>query len=122
IALRVLVTSPHVRSAVLYASMSGDEYRNFERISFWSGGERGKDELALPPDIMARIAPIHFLERITAPVSIHHGTADAIVPLNWSLELCEQLRALGKSVECSTYTGQQHNFAGDGDQLFRQRV
>jgi acetyl esterase/lipase len=32
------------------------------------------------------------------------------------------LRQAGKQVECFSYPGQPHNFVGEGDRLFRQRV
>ena len=41
IALRIMTVSDAVDAAVLYGSMSGDEYLNYERILEWSGGERG---------------------------------------------------------------------------------
>jgi dipeptidyl aminopeptidase/acylaminoacyl peptidase len=48
--------------------------------------------------------------------------SDADVPPAWSLELCQRLQELGKSVECFTYEGQPHTFYGDSDQLFIQRT
>lgn len=122
IALRVLVVNPDVRAAVLYASMSGDEYKNFEQIFAWTDGRSGQEELAIPPEEMARIAPINHLEAINAAITIHHGTADGQVPLGWSAELCDKLRELGKTVSCYTYEGQPHYFWGAQDDLFRERV
>ncbi len=122
IALRVLVVNPDVRAAVLYGAMSGDEYKNFQRIFEWTDGRSGQEELAISPEEMARIAPINHLDAITAAIAIHHGTADSQVPLGWSVELCEKLRELGKIVTCYTYDGQPHYFWGEQDDLFRQRV
>jgi dipeptidyl aminopeptidase/acylaminoacyl peptidase len=122
ISIRTSTVSPDVRAAVLYGSMSGDEQANFERIQVWSGGTSGGEELATPPEDLERISPIYHLDRVQAAVSIHHGEADETVPLPWSLDLCERLRALGKQVECFTYPGQPHTFVGDGDQLFMARV
>ena len=122
IALRIITVNPSVRAAVLYGSMSGDEYQNYERILVWSDGEVGEEELATAPGDMARIAPIHYLNRIESAVSIHHGLADTVVPPEWSAELCEQLRALGKEVECFTYPGAPHTFQGETDRLFQRRV
>jgi len=122
ISLRVSVVSPDVDAVVLYGSMSGDEKRNFERILLWSNGTRGQEELNTQDEDLARISAGFFLDRIGAAVSIHHGEADQVVPPAWSVELCEQLRALGKPVECFTYPGQAHTFAGEGDQLLIRRV
>jgi dipeptidyl aminopeptidase/acylaminoacyl peptidase len=120
-AIRVITVDPRVKAAVLYGSMSADERQNYERVLFWSGGERGEEELATPEEDMRRIAPVYHLDRIQAAVSIHHSDADATVPLAWSLDLCQRLQDLGKSVECFTYQGLPHTFRGAGDQLFMQR-
>lgn len=122
IALRTLIINPAVDAAVLYGSMSGDEYKNYERILIWSEGQRGEEELATPQEDMERIAPIHYLDRIRAAVSIHHGAADAVVPPEWSDELCRRLQELGKRVECFSYAGAPHTFQDEADRLFQQRV
>lgn len=122
IALRTLVVNPAVDAAVLYGSMSADEYQNYERILVWSEGERGEEELATTPEDMERIAPLHYLDRIQAAVSIHHGASDTVVPPEWSDELCRQLQQLGKQVECFSYVDAPHTFQGEDDRLFQQRV
>jgi dipeptidyl aminopeptidase/acylaminoacyl peptidase len=55
-----------------------------------------------------------------AAVSIHHGTADATVPLDWSVLTCDQLTSLGKSVECVYYQDMPHTFYGTGNEEFIQ--
>jgi len=122
ISIRAMTASPGVRAVALYGAMSGDEQANYERILAWSGGSDGPEELATPPEDLERISPIYHLERVQAAVSIHHGEADGTVPVIWSLDLCERLKALGKTAECYTYPGQPHTFVGDGDQLFMARV
>lgn len=122
ITLRTITISDAVQAAVLYGAMSGDEKRNYEKIQEWSGGTRGLEELNTPPEDLQRISPIFHLDRLTAAVSIHHGDYDGTVPPAWSEELCQQLQALNKPVECFTYPGQPHTFQGEADQLFMQRV
>ena len=123
IALRVLVVNPEIRAAVLYGSMSADERKNFERILQWSGGTRGREELSVPEEILHRISPAFYLRDIRTPIQIHHGAADATVPPEWSRELYEQLRAMGKTVEWFEYPGQPHTFpAGStADRLLLER-
>jgi dienelactone hydrolase len=121
ITLRVITISPDVRAAVLYGAMSGDELQNWEAINRWSDGKRGLAELEVPESELAGISPINFLDRIHAAVSINHGGSDPLVPLKWSLDLCDRLKALGKSVECFTYKNEPHTFNSEGDQLFIQR-
>lgn len=122
IALRVITVDPGVRAAVLYGSMSGDERQNYERILYWTDGERGQEELDTPEEDLRRISPIFHLERIQAAVSIHHSDTDEVVPLEWSLDLCERLQALEKPVECFTYASLPHTFRGEGDLLFMRRT
>jgi uncharacterized protein len=122
IAQRVIAVSQDVDAAVLYGSMSGDEALNHRRILFFTNGVRGLWDEAPPDDALQRISPINYLDRVTAAVSIHHGSLDEQVPLVWSEDLCTRLQALEKPVECFTYTGQPHTFIGEGDRLFVQRV
>jgi dipeptidyl aminopeptidase/acylaminoacyl peptidase len=121
ISVRVITVDPALQAAVLYGSMSGDERQNFSKIQEWSQGERGIEELEAPEADLARISAINFVERVSAAVSIHHGEADALVPLEWSLDYCERLQQAGKRVECFTYPGQPHTFTGQGDLDFIQR-
>lgn len=50
-----------------------------------------------------------FLEYISGPVQLHHGTADESVPVDFSRKLEEQLKAAGKTVEYYEYEGDDHN-------------
>jgi dipeptidyl aminopeptidase/acylaminoacyl peptidase len=120
ITTRVVTVSPDVQAAVLYAAMSGDESRNYEAIGTWSDGERGVEERAVPIELLAQISPIHFLGDVTAAVSIHHGLADELVPVQWSMQTCELLKAAGKNVECHFYEDMPHTFRGQGDKEFIQ--
>jgi dienelactone hydrolase len=122
IALRVLTVESPVEAAVLYGSMNADERLNFEKIYEWSEGTRGLEELNVPLADLARISPSNYLDRIQAPVSIHHGGADELVPPVWSDELCLRLSALGKSVECYTYPAEPHTFIGFGGIELIQRA
>ena len=102
--------------------MSGDEALNHQRILWFTNGANGLWDEAPPDEALQRISPINYLDRVTAAVSIHHGSLDDQVPLAWSEDLCSRLQALDKPVECFTYPGQPHTFVGEGDQLFVQRV
>jgi len=123
ISTRVMTLSQDVQAVVLYGAMSGDERRNFERINtYFSNGERGREELTYPQEAFDSISPINFLDRVQAAVSVHHGEEDTEVPLTWSLEMCARLEILEIPLECFTYPGQPHTFQGEGDQLFIQRT
>jgi dipeptidyl aminopeptidase/acylaminoacyl peptidase len=126
VSLKAITARPDLaEAAVLYGAMSGDEKRNHEQIyNVFSGGTRGLYDHDSPPsaDDLARLSPIAHLDRIEAPVSIHHGSADDQVPPWWSDDLCTHMQELGKDVECHVYEGQPHTFVGQGDALFQQRV
>ncbi len=122
ITTRVLTVSDDVRAAVLYAAMSGDEQKNYEAIHGWSGQTRGLDELNIPVDALNRISPMYYFQNISAAVSIHHGTADALVPMEWSVVTCDQLTSLGRNVECIYYQDMPHTFYGAGDEEFIQNT
>ena len=124
IALRVITVNnePYIRAAVLYGSMSGDEQQNYERVRYWSGGRRGEFELAASPDMVGLVSPINYLDRITAPIAVHHSIADDTVPVAWSRELCDLLEANKQEHECYFYEAQPHTFHGYADDLFMERV
>ncbi len=122
IVLRVLTIDRDIRAAVLYASISADEKKNFEWVLRWAGSLRGKFERATPDERIQRISPLYYLDRIQAAVSIHHGDADKNVPPEWSDDLCKRLLNLHKEVECYSYPGQAHKFKDEADDLFRERV
>jgi uncharacterized protein len=122
ITTRVLTVTDDVKAAVLYGSMSGDEQKNYEAIKQWSGQTRGLAELDVPVEALSRISSMYYFQNITAAVSIHHGIADQLVPLNWSEVTCEQLRTIGRNVECLYYEGMPHTFYGQGDEQFIQNT
>lgn len=122
IATRVITVTDDVQAAVLYASMSGDEEKNYLAIREWSGQTRGIQELEIPIAALSRISSMFFFENITAAVSIHHGTADALVPMSWSVTTCERLNLLGKNVECFYYENMPHTFYGQGDEQLIQNT
>jgi uncharacterized protein len=120
VSTRVLTVSPDIRAAVLYAAMSGDERVNYEAIYRWMEAAMGEDELAVPPEALSAISPGYFFDAITAAVSIHHGLEDRLVPVQWSMQTCEQLKSLGKTVECHYYEGMPHTFYGPVEKEFMQ--
>jgi dipeptidyl aminopeptidase/acylaminoacyl peptidase len=118
VSMRVLTVSQDVKAAVLYAAMTGDEQKNYEAIYRWLNGSMGLEELAVPTEFLPRISPMYYFEDISAAVSIHHGLADKLVPVQWSMLTCEQLKALGKEVECHYYEEMPHTFYGAREKEF----
>lgn len=51
----------------------------------------------------------NYLDRIKAPVQLHQGTADALVPVAWSLELNRKMKEKKIDVTYWEYAGADHN-------------
>lgn len=125
----VMVIDPRVKAFVLYGAMSADAAENWRHIrAMWD--RSGPDEWArlvggTPdelPEVYARLSPIHYLEYVRAPVSIHHGEADDQVPPAWSADLARRLQEVGVPVEYYSYPGASHTFRGDDWTLFMERT
>lgn len=52
---------------------------------------------------------VRYTDRVLAPLQLHQGTSDDAVPLRWSDEFVQTLRAKGKEIEYVTYAGADHN-------------
>jgi dipeptidyl aminopeptidase/acylaminoacyl peptidase len=63
------------------------------------------------PKFWASISPNSYLADLSGPVQLHHGTADASVPLEFSETLNKQIKEVGKTVEFYTYQGNDHNIS-----------
>lgn len=123
IALRVITVGSGFDAALIYGSMNSDETLNMDRIiNVFTDGEGEFEELDVPLELWPQISPSTYLERISVPVSIHHGNNDTEVPVSWSEELCERMQTLGLNVECFIYLGQPHIFNGEDDLLFLART
>lgn len=65
------------------------------------------------PEFWNSISANSYLADISGPVQLHHGTADASVPVNFSEKLAEQLKAANKEVEIFIYSRDDHNLAAN---------
>jgi uncharacterized protein len=121
IALKVLTISPDVKAAFLYSPMSGDDYLNAGFLAK-AGDADAQSVLALPPLVFLSTSPQNFYKDITAAVDIHHGMVDSVIPLSWSQNTCQQLKTLGKTVNCYYYEGMEHIFDGNGGLKLKLRM
>src|SRR6202165_897019 len=125
ITLRALVIDPRIKVAVIWAGVNAtykDLLENWHPPaadrpppSFGGGGrQRMLARFRHPeqnPAFWDSISPMAYLADITAPIQLHHGTADVEVPLAFSQTLATNLQAAGKPVELYTYPGSDHNIA-----------
>jgi dipeptidyl aminopeptidase/acylaminoacyl peptidase len=124
----ILVAKPDlVDAAVLFAPVSGDNYDNFNR---WT---KSRPETAAKiienyrtpeenPDFWHDISMINFLDRIKTPVMLHHGTADADVPIEWSDRMNEKLKEAEKNITYHVYPGQPHEFTTSWSQVMQRTL
>ena len=61
------------------------------------------------PEFWASVSTNSYLEGLSAPLQLHHGTADEDVPVEFSIRLAEQVRLAGGNVELYTYEGDNHH-------------
>ncbi len=80
------------------------------------------DPLARLHEIFLKSSPSRHLSEFNTPLIIHHGEADDIVPIEWSIGLADTLNSYGKTAVLYTYPGETHIFAGWGWQLFMART
>lgn len=58
------------------------------------------------------ITPTNFLEKLSAPIQLHHGTADISVSYKFSEDLARRLKENNKETELYLYPGGDHDIAG----------
>ncbi len=63
------------------------------------------------PEFWNSISANSFLAELSAPIQLHHGTADTSVPLLFSELLYDEIRALDGNVELYKYPGDNHNIS-----------
>lgn len=56
------------------------------------------------------ITIITLVAIIKSPIMLHQGTADDQVPVEWSRELAQNLKAQGKDITYYEYPGEPHTF------------
>ncbi len=119
ITLSTLVIQPDlVDAAVLYAPVSGDMRKSYER--WMSRRPEAAESIAMlygtptsSPKFWDEVSSETFYDRIKAPIAIFHGTADDSVPLEWSEQTKKLLEKKGKKVSLTIYPGAPHEFVKD---------
>lgn len=119
-----LVAQPGlVDAGVVFAPVSSDAVDNFER---WIRPDPSRDALAArilrrygepsaAPEFWDGISARTYVDQITEPVLIHHGSADDTCPPRWSRATARAMRGAGIDVTLRTYPGEGHAF---GPQFF----
>ncbi|MBI2012145.1 alpha/beta fold hydrolase [Candidatus Daviesbacteria bacterium] len=133
ITLRSLVISSDIKAAVLFAGVVASAYDLYyswpERFTkpIWasdSGRQRLPQEFGTPkenPLFWDKVSAINYVDFVTAPIQIHHGEKDQVVPIEFSEKLLKILQEKGKQVEFFRYPGDDHGLSNNHD-LFLQRT
>lgn len=126
ITLRALAVSKDIKAAALLAGVvaSPTSFYNYwqllkddRRVPGWikENADQTLKEFGTPnsnPDLWSAISPYLYFSDFTAPIQIHHGTADKDVPVVFSEELDKALQVADKPVEYFVYQNGDHNLAG----------
>lgn len=130
ITLQIMVSTQDVKVGVIWAGMIGSypDIREWflerwraegsptsdPRIELRPGLEDLVADYGSPegnPAFWSAISATSYLNDLSGPLQLHHGTADTTVPIAWSEALYTQTQAVGIPVEFYSYTGDDHNLA-----------
>ena len=136
--LRAMVISPDIKAGVIWAGVVGSYPDLLTRWRRGSGptptpsstsSRRWRSSwieqygsLEENPDFWNGISANSYLQDISGPVQLHHGTADEEVPLEFSQTLYDQLLAANKTVEFYTYDGDNHNLSNFFSQAMTRTI
>lgn len=119
ITVNAAVTAPDIAAAfIAVAPSNASAWRNVERFA---GGTPYFDTIVAAhgspeqsPEFWADVSSSTFIDRATTPLLLIHGTADEVVPYDWSQDLVAAWQDAGKEIELVPVTG--------GDHLLNDRV
>lgn len=118
--------SDQIAAAVVYAPAPADLAVDYARRLMQSGGDPGAETWPFPPhtnpEAYAQLSPINYLDGVTAPIMLHHGTADTLVDSSASVAIADALQAAGKDVTLYLYEGGGHTLMGADHQLYAERT
>lgn len=137
ITLRSIVISDDIKVAVIWAGVVGSYQDLLERWrrTFWMPSRREQSS-ARPtrqrfietygtpeenPEFWNAIDPTKFINQISTPLQLHHGTSDQSVPIEFSKNLAKLFQDHGKTVEFYEYQGGDHNLSGSHFALAAKR-
>ncbi|MBC8159756.1 MAG: alpha/beta fold hydrolase [Roseiflexaceae bacterium] len=126
VTLAALTISDQIAAAVLYAPAPADLAADYARRARNSGGRPGTDTWPFTPQqnpaAYARMSPISYLDAVSAPVQLHHGTADTTVDASASTQIAETLRGEDVSVKLFLYKGAGHALKGTDYNRYAERT
>ena len=117
ITIRAMVAFQDIKAGVIWAGVVAsyeEMYNHPQRPRF---GSRGIASLyGAPeedPDFWAAISANSYLEDLSGPIQLHHGTKDTTVPYSYSVSLAEEVRAVGGTAQLYLHKSDDHNIANN---------
>jgi dipeptidyl aminopeptidase/acylaminoacyl peptidase len=136
--LRSMVVSSDIKAGVIWAGVVAsypDLINNWRRRNSSPppgvppARRRWREELVslygtpeTNPSFWSSISANSFLGDVSGPIALHHGTADASVPVEFSRQLKQQLDDAGKPSELFTYEGDDHNLSKNFSVVMKRSV
>ena len=74
------------------------------------------------PEFWNSISANSYLNDLSGPIQLHHGTNDETVPIRFSEQLAEQITLAGRSVEYFVYNGDNHNLSNSFELAMQRSV
>ena len=127
ITLRSMVATEDIRAGVIWAGVVASYPDLFQRWTRgratpgptrtpWPNSWRGSltEIFGTPeenPKFWDSLSANFYLDQISGPIQLHHGTADSTVPLEFSQILYQQMEDIGGIAELYEYPGDNHNLA-----------
>ncbi|NGO13279.1 S9 family peptidase [Streptomyces sp. HC44] len=113
-----LVVAPGlVDAAVVFAPVSSRPAENLDHFQRREGDpvvaeiEAKHGSPKENPEFWEQASPLTYVDRVTEPLLLHHGTADDTCPIAWSERTVAEFEAAGKDVEFVKHPGEGHTFA-----------
>jgi len=119
ITIRAMVAQQDIKAGVIWAGVV-DSYTDMLTSWFRRGGwtESMFSAYGSPeenPAFWNSISANSYLDELSGPVQIHHGTGDTTVAYQMSTRLDQQIRDAGGTSELFLYDGDDHNIATHRD-------
>ncbi|HWQ13945.1 MAG TPA: alpha/beta fold hydrolase [Roseiflexaceae bacterium] len=121
-----ITLSDQIAAAVIYAPAPADLAQDYERRRRQGSNRPNSDTWPFPPQqdpaAYVRVSPITYFDAVSAPVMLHHGTADRTVAASISEDIARALGEAGKDVTLHLYQGGGHTLRGAQERLYLRRT
>jgi dipeptidyl aminopeptidase/acylaminoacyl peptidase len=124
ITVRSMVTADDIKAGVIWAGVVASYPDLMER---WNGRNTDipararrwrtdlRTEYGTPQENAAfwsTLSANSYVDDLSGPIQLHHGTADPTVPVSFSELLYAEIQAVAGDAELFTYPGDDHNLSG----------